>query len=244
MPNAPALRPAESPSPTGPCDGFEIRRAVFVVVGGALRASTSRCTKIAPSQELLLANNSRETVEVVLGTRRFQVPVTDREYLNAGRAGDLLAPGLHTLGERQYWLVAEPPTRVYTASLEMGHYGPLALGVTVRDAQATLGGELVIDPRFSEWDGHPIPATTRSIAPNAHAYFATYDASMPILSLRASGLDALDAVIIWVSPPRRGTRGRSRRMDRGTGPRGVRRTTRDTHKSHVPGKQSSDTRRP
>lgn len=198
---APALRPAESPSPTGSCDGFEIRRVVFVVVGGGPSPSTG-CTRVAPSQELLLANQSNETVEVVLGERRFEVPVTGREYLNVGRAGDLLAPGLHELGERQFWLVAEPPTRLPTATLEMGYYGELALGMTVREAQANLGGELVIEPRFNGWDGHPIPTTSRPMASTATAYFATYDASMPTLSLRASGTDPLDAVITWITPPR------------------------------------------
>jgi hypothetical protein len=198
-----ARRAADAPSPTGPCADFEIRPVVFVLVGAAAPSpSTDGCTKVAPSQELLLANQSTETIEFVLGPHRFEVPVTDREYLNAGRAGDLLAPGLHRLGERQYWLVAEPPRRLPNATIEMGHYGPLTLGMTVRDAQATLGGELLLDPRFSQFDGHPIPATTKSMAPTAHAYYATYDASVPVFSLRANGADPLDAVITWITPQR------------------------------------------
>jgi hypothetical protein len=126
---APGLRAAEAPAPAGPCADFEIRRYVFVVVDRATPwPSTDGCTKIAPSQELLLSNGSSETVNVVLGARRFEVPTTDREYLNAGRAEDLLAPGLHTLGGRQYWLVAEPPRRLPTAQIEMGRYRPAHLG--------------------------------------------------------------------------------------------------------------------
>jgi hypothetical protein len=199
------LRPADAPAPVGTCEDFEIRPMVFVVVGLAAQpGSAMSCTKLAPSQELLLVNQSSETVHFVIGGRGFEVPVTDREYFNAGRAGDLLAPGLHTLGERQYWLVAEAPRRLPTAEIEMGRYGPLTLGMTVRQAQAAIGGELLVDPRFNSMDGHPVATTPGPMAPYGHAYLATYDASVPVLSLRANGTDPLDAVIIWISS-RRGT---------------------------------------
>ena len=202
---APERRAADAPAPAGPCADFEIKRMVFVVLGSAVQPSSAiACTKLAPSQELLLVNRSNETIHFVLGARRFEVPTTDREYFNAGRAGDLLAPGLHTLGERQYWLVAEPARRLPTAEIDMGRYGPLTLGMSVRQAEAMIGGELLIDPRFNSLDGHPVATTPPAMAPYGHAYLATYDASVPVLALRANGTDPLDAVIVWLGP-RRGT---------------------------------------
>ena len=40
------------------------------------------------------------------------------------------------------------------------------------------------------------------MTPTGHAYYSTYDASVPLFSLRANGADPLDAVIIWITPQR------------------------------------------
>lgn len=201
------LRVADASAPTGDCADFEIRGSVFVVLGGTTQAGTAgTCTKVAPSQTLLLANPSNQTVSIAIGGHTFDVPPLDRDYPSAGRAGDLLAPGVHRLGDRELWLVGEPTTRLPAATIGMGSYGPLALGFTVRDAQRVLGVELAIDPQFRGWDGHPITIRPSTVPPFATATLSTYDASVPTFALRARGSNPLDAQIVWISPRASGGR--------------------------------------
>lgn len=195
------LRAADASSPAGDCGDFEIRGSVFVVLGGTTQAGTAgTCTKVAPSQTLLLANPTNEQVSIAIGGRTFDVPPLDRDYPSAGRAGDLLAPGLHRLGDRELWLVGEPTTRLSTATIAMGSFGQLTLGATVRDAQRVLGVDLAIDPQFRGWDGHPITLRPLTMPPFANASLSTYDASVPSFTLRARGSDPLDAEIVWILP--------------------------------------------
>ena len=195
------LRASDAPAPTGECADFEIRSSVFVVLGPTTQAATAgTCTKVAPSQTLLLVNPTRETISVAIGARSFAVSPLDRDYPVAGRAGDLLAPGVHRLGDRDFWLVDEPTPRLPTAVIDMGSYGPLTLGMTVRDAQRLLGADLAIDPQYRGWDGHPLTLRPATMPPFATASLSTYDASVPAFTLRARGADPLDAELVWISP--------------------------------------------
>ena len=194
-------RAPDAPAPDDPCRELEIRTSVFVVLGRA--QSLTGCTRIAPSQRILVANYSAQTLELVLGAHRIDVAPTDRNYTEAGRASELLAPGVHLLGGRQYWLVDEPPMRFASTTIEMGRFGTIALGMTVREVEMTLGGKLLINPRFATFDGHPLPNDGRAIESSGIAYFDEYDGSVPLLWVRANGPDPLDAVVIWITPAQR-----------------------------------------
>jgi hypothetical protein len=191
-------RAPEAPAPDGPCDNLEIRSSVFVVFGRS--QLLAGCTKIAPSQRLLMANFTGQPIALELGLHRVEVPPTDRDYTEAGRAGELLAPGVHLLGDRQYWLVDEPPMRFASTPIELGRFGAIELGMTVRDIASTVGATLLVNPRFASFDGHPLPSAGSNMAPFGAAYFETYDGSAPMLTLRANGSDPLDATVIWISP--------------------------------------------
>lgn len=195
------LRGADAPVPTGDCAGFEIRSSVFVVLGPTTQAVTAdTCTQVAPSQTLLLVNPTSETISVIIGARSFTVPPLDRDYPVAGRAGDLLAPGVHRLGDRDFWLVDEPTVRLPDAAIALGSYGPLTLGMTAREVQRLLGADLAIDPQYRGWDGHPLTLRPLTMPPFATASLSTYDASVPAFTLRARGADPLDAELVWISP--------------------------------------------
>jgi hypothetical protein len=191
-------RVPDAPRPDGPCDGLGIRPNVFVLVDGA--APWLGCTQVAPSQRVLVANNGDQAIELSWGAHRIEVPPFRRDYTDAGRAGDLLAPGVHLLAGHQYWLVDEPPMRFASTSVEMSRLGPIALGMTVRDVEKSTGATLIVNPRFDGFDGRPAPSALRPMTPNGHAYFTPYDGSAPILTLRANGGDPLDATVVWISP--------------------------------------------